>query len=138
LLAINFALSVALTIAVLVLRDQVINYQLAHTSLPPGTDEEMMRRILQNTIWTRLAAIVIASLVYLWLARRLLRGHRRAYLRVIYLAVAGLIGIGFLLTQPYPIWMRVEQCMRAAVLVALLWAVTRPEVRRQFARAAKP
>jgi hypothetical protein len=45
------------------------------------------------------------------------------------------VGIAYLiLGGQYPIWMRVEQGLQAVVLVVLLIAVSRPEVRGRFAK----
>ena len=36
----------------------------------------------------------------------------------------------------YPAWVDVEQVVQAVVLLAILWTVTRPAVRRHFAPTA--
>jgi hypothetical protein len=68
------------------------------------------------------------------LVRALLRGRRRAYLRVIWLSVLGIGSLALLWINPYPLWMRAEQVLQALLLAAILVRVTRPEVRGYFAR----
>ena len=139
LLLVNLGFSILLTALTFVFRDSIVDYQLAHAHLPPHADPvviDSVKNILRQTVWVRVAGNVIVSLVYVLLVRRLRRGQRRAYLRVIALCVAGLVGIGYLiLAGQYPVWMRVEQGLQAIVLLGLLWAVTRREVRDRFAKA---
>jgi hypothetical protein len=135
LLLTNLGLSIVLTVLTFVFRDSIVDYQLAHTHLPPNADISRVRSVLQQAVWTRVAGVIVVSLVYLWLVHRLRRGHRRAYLRVIWLSAAGIVGVGYLiLLGQYPVWMRVEQALQALVLATLLWAVTRKEVRYRFAK----
>jgi hypothetical protein len=71
--------------------------------------------------------------LYLWLANRLIKGKRWAYLRSLWLGGAGLVGLGILAaTTRYPLWMHVEQGVQALILIGLLIALTRPEVRSRF------
>jgi hypothetical protein len=75
----------------------------------------------------------VLSVVYTFLVRALLRGRRWAYRRVLWLSGAGIVALVALQLTPYPWWMRTEQLVQAAVLAALLFFVTRPEVRAHFA-----
>ncbi|MCW2504850.1 MAG: hypothetical protein JWO79_3134, partial [Actinomycetia bacterium] len=60
---------------------------------------------------------------------------RRAYLRTIAIGALGLFGLAVVaMTTPYPWWVHVEQVLQALVLCALLWSVTRPEVRAIYAK----
>lgn len=136
LMFINLGLSVLTSILVLIFHNSVIDYQLAHTHLPPGADVALLRNTLQSTLWVRLVSSVVVSALYIWRAFALRRGSRGAYIRLYYIAIIGLIGIAYLIfvSTQYPTWMRIEQILQAAVLVALLIAVSRPAVRDRFAK----
>jgi len=79
------------------------------------------------------AGNVIVAVAYWFLVRSLLRGRRRAYIRVLWLSIAGILSLAFLWITPYPAWIRVEQVLQSLILVAILHQVTRPEVRAYFA-----
>lgn len=136
LMFVNLGLSVLTTILVLVLRNSVIDYQLAHTAIRPGADLDLLRSTLQTSLWVRLGASVAVSALYIWRAYALRNGSRGAYIRLYYIAIVGLVGIAYLIfvSTIYPPWMRVEQALQAIVLVALLVAVSRPAVRDRFAK----
>jgi hypothetical protein len=138
LMFVNLGLSVLTTILTLILRDSVLNYELAHSHLPPDAstvEMDTVRQALETSLWGKLGATVLVSLVYIWRAYALRRGSRGAYLRLYYICVVGLIGIVYLIMiGQYPAWMRVEQGLQAVVLVALIVAVSRPHVRNRFAK----
>ena len=135
LLFVNLGLSAVLTVLVFLFRDEVVDYQLAHMTLPPNANVAGVRQVLQQTVWSRVAGVLIVSLVYLFVAYRLRQGKRGAYRRVIMISIFGMVGIIYLLVAGnYPIWMRVEQVLQGLVLAALLWSVLRPEVRARFAK----
>ena len=134
LLLINLGLSLLLTVAVLIARHSVVNYQLDHRHITDPTQRELLRRSYSASIYGRIIGNVVVSVVYAFLVRALLRGRRWAYRRVILIGAIGIVGL--LLTQftPYPAWMRTEQLLQALILAALLWFVLRPEVRQHFAK----
>jgi hypothetical protein len=138
LMFVNLGLSVVTTIVTLILKNSVLDYQLAHAHLPPNATAatvEKLRHALETALWTKLGATVLVAGLYIWRAYALRRGSRGAYLRLYYICVAGLIGIAYLiLAGQYPVWMRVEQGLQAVVLIALLVAVSRKEVRYRFAK----
>ncbi|UQX89683.1 hypothetical protein M6D93_06695 [Jatrophihabitans telluris] len=143
LLLLNLALSIALTVVVLLLRHSVVDYQVAHAHLrrnsPLSPDEQ--RRTLRDAatiaIYSRLVGNVVVATVYFYLVRSLRRGRRRAYRRVLVLSIAGIASLALLWTQPYPSWMRIEQLGQGLVLVAILYQVTRPDVRAYFPKARR-
>jgi hypothetical protein len=138
LMFINLGLSVVTTVVTLLLRTSVLDYQLAHAHIPADASPaeiDVIRQALQTALWSKLVATVLVAGLYIWRAFALRRGSRGAYLRLYYICVAGIIGIAYLiLAGQYPIWMRVEQGLQAVVLVALLIAVSRKEVRYRFAK----
>jgi hypothetical protein len=137
LLLVNLGFSLVLTVLMFVFRNELVDYQLSHLRPPPGTDLAAMRIQLRSQVWSRSIGVLVVSMVYALLIRRLLAGKRRAYLRVIWISVAGLLGIVFLIVAgQYPVWMRIEQVAQAVVLASLLWAVTRPAVRARFRKPA--
>ena len=87
-------------------------------------------------MWGRLAGNVIVSVFYVWRSFALRRGSRYAYVRTYYIAIVGLLALVYLfvVSNQYPVWMRVEQVLQALVLLALLIAVSRPAVRARFAK----
>lgn len=134
LLIINLTLSALLTVTVLLARDSVIAYQLDHHHIIDAAQREALRKTYLGSMWGRLAGNVVASIVYVFLVRALLRGRRWAYRRVILLGSLGMAALVILQLTPYPWWMRAEQLAQAAVLAGLLYFVLRPEVRGHFAK----
>jgi hypothetical protein len=138
LMFVNLGLSVVLTVLTLLLHNSVVDFQLAHANLPPDADPatvDAVRKTLQAAVWSRVVAVLVVSGFYIWRAFALRRGSRRAYLRLIWICVIGLLGIVYLIAAAqYPVWMRVEQVLQGLVLIALLVAVTRKEVRYRFVK----
>ncbi len=132
LLFVNLGLSLLTAVLSYLLRDQLLDYQLGHMNLDPRA-EDITRDIYQKTMMIRMASIAVVALLYLWLANRLLKGKRWAYRRSLMLGIFGLVGLVVLtVTTKYPMWLHVEQGVQAAILIALLVALTRPEVRSRF------
>jgi hypothetical protein len=126
LLLVNLGFSLVLTVLMFVFRNELVDYQLSHLRPPPGTDLAAMRIQLRSQVWSRSIGVLVVSMVYALLIRRLL-----------WISVAGLLGIVFLIVAgQYPVWMRIEQVAQAVVLASLLWAVTRPAVRARFRKPA--
>jgi hypothetical protein len=136
LMFVNLGLSVLTTIVVLILHNSVIDYQIAHSHYPPDVDVDAIRKVLQTSLWGRVAGNVLVSALYVWRSFALRRGSRYAYLRTYYIAIVGLIGIVYLVavSGQYPVWMRVEQIIQGVVLIGLLVAVSRPAVRARYAK----
>jgi Na+-driven multidrug efflux pump len=140
LLLLNLILSIGLTVVVLLLRHSVIEYQVSHAHLKSSTTVSAaeQRRILRASataaVYSRIVGNVVVAVVYYFLVRSLMRGKRRAYRRVLWLSIAGIASLGLLWTQPYPAWMRLEQVGQGFVLAAILYQVTRPQVRAFFAK----
>jgi predicted histidine transporter YuiF (NhaC family) len=134
LLLTNLCLSIGLTVAVLILRGSIVNYQLNARHIVNPEQRAFLRDSYSYSVWSRAAGNAIASVVYAFLVRALLRGRRWAYRRVVYLGAAGIVGLLLIQLTPYPAWMRAEQILQAAVLAALLYLVLRPEVRSHFAK----
>ncbi|GAA4541556.1 hypothetical protein [Pseudonocardia xishanensis] len=133
LLLVNLGLSALLALLFLIFHSVLLDYQAAH--IGAGADREA----LSIGLWSRVGGVVVIGLVYVVLLRRIRAGHRRAFVRVLIISVVSLLGIAYLLsTGQYPVWVEVEQAVQAVVLVALLWAVTRPAVRAHFAAPTAP
>ena len=130
LLLTNLAVTLVFGCLTLVFRHEVLTYQLARH---PGADPHALER----TLWTRPIPIVIAGLLYIWVARQLLAGVRRAFRRVQIVSVLGFLAVGWLLVSAaYPNWLRVVQVVQLGLLAALIVAVNRPAVRAAFAAGA--
>jgi hypothetical protein len=133
LLVLNLVVSVVLTIATLLTRHSIVNYQLDHRHITDPAQRQTLRDSYTAGIVTRAVANVVVSVVYAFLVRALFRGRRWAYRRVVLIGAVGILGLVILQFSPYPTWMRVEQLLQALILAALLWCVLRPEVRAHFA-----
>jgi hypothetical protein len=130
----NLALSAILTITVILARHSVITYQLDHRHIVEAADRTRLRKAYTTSMYGRIFGNVVASVIYVFLVRALLRGRRWAYRRVILLGILGIFSLALLQATPYPIWMRGEQGLQALILATLLYFVLRPEVRQHFAK----
>lgn len=127
----SVGLSVLFAAATVVFHDRIVAYQLAR-----GAGDEAD---LSASIWIRAAMVAVPALLYLWFARRLRQGSRRAYLRIRAIAAIGAVAVGFLIASgQYPVWLRVVQGAQLAALLTLLFLVTRPEVRALFPKVPRP
>jgi hypothetical protein len=133
LLLANLALSISLTVAVLLLRHSVVNYQLDHRHITDPAQRAVLRDSYVGALVGRVVGNIVVSVVYAFLVRALLRGRRWAYRRVIWIGCAGIVGLLIIQVTPYPVWMRAEQLVQAAVLAVLVYCVLRPSVRAYFA-----
>lgn len=136
LLLVNLGLTALLAIVCVIFRTSLVDYQIQRMGL---ADTESVRSGLSAGIWSRVGVVAIVGVVYAFLIPRLRLGRRRAYVRVLVLSVVSLAGIAYsLATAQYPVWIDVEQVVQAVVVAALLWAATRPAVRRHFATSRAP
>jgi glucan phosphoethanolaminetransferase (alkaline phosphatase superfamily) len=138
LLLLNLGLSALLAVLFVIFHGSLLDYQVAHLNLPPDADVAAVREGLSIGLWSRVGGVVIIAIVYTVLLRRVRDGHRRAFVRILVISVVSLAGIAYLFASgQYPLWVDVEQGIQALVVLALLWAVTRPAVRAHF-RPAVP
>jgi hypothetical protein len=133
LLVVNLALSVLLTVVVALARHSIVTFQLDARHITDPTVRATLRQTYTASIVSRGVGNIVASVIYTFLVRALLRGRRWAYRRVLWLSIVGAAALVLLQATPYPWWMHAEQLVQAAVLLALLFFVTRPEVRAHFA-----
>ena len=96
----------------------------------------LFRDGLDPVVWIRAAGVLVLSLMSLLWATRMRDGARSAWLRMLWVSVAGPIGIAalVLLPGPYPMWARVEQAVQGLLLLGVAWGVTRPQVRARIVR----
>lgn len=134
LLMANLALSIALTVATLIARHSIVDYQLDHRHVTDPAVRETLRNSYSYGIISRVVGNIVVSVVYVFLVRALLRGRRWAYRRVIWLGIGGIVALLLIQLTPYPAWMRAEQLVQALILAALVYLVLRPEVRAHFAK----
>ena len=135
LMFIYLAMSLALSILLLVFHNSFVNYELARTHISAGSTAAAVRRSLQDALWGRLAGALVIAALYVWRAFRLRDGRRNTYLRLIGICVFGLAYLIYLLASAkYPTWMRAEQVVQGTVLLLLLLALTRGPVRNRFAK----
>jgi hypothetical protein len=134
LLLVNLGLSLALTVATVILRHSIVDYQLDHRHVTDPAVRHTVRHGYVYAILARAFGNIVLSIVYAFLVRALFRGRRWAYRRVIWLSAAGIFALLAMQATPYPVWMHVEQIAQTLVLAAMLYTVTRRDVRAYFAK----
>lgn len=135
LMFVYLAMSLVLSILLLIFHNSFVDYELARTHIPAGSTRTAVRHTLQTGLWGRLVGVLIISALYIWRAFRLRDGRRSTYLRLIGICVFGLAYLLYLLASAkYPTWMRTEQIVQGVVLLMLLFALTRKPVRDRFAK----
>jgi hypothetical protein len=133
LLYLNLAISVVLAVLTFAFQHNVLDYQVAR--LAGGNPAA--RQGLADVLWIRPASVLLIGIIYLRLANRLRLGRRRTYVRVLLIGALGCAGAIYLvISAQFPVWMRVGQIAQAVVLLALLFAVTRRDVRAHFSGQA--
>jgi hypothetical protein len=142
LMFVNVGLSLVLTVIMLILHTSLVDFELAHSHLPANASPAQVaavRQALESATWARLVGVILVSGLYVWRASALRRGSRGAYRRLIVICVVGVLGIVYLIAGgQYPVWMRVEQVIQGLVLLAMLAAVLRPQVRERYAKPPRP
>jgi hypothetical protein len=129
LLYLNLAISIVLAVLTFAFQHNIVDYQVAH--LAGGN--EARRSALAGVLWIRPASVLLIGLIYLRLAGRLRLGRRRTYIRVLLIGALGCAGAIYLvISAQFPLWMRIGQIAQAIVLLGLLFAVTRRDVRAHF------
>jgi hypothetical protein len=137
-LYVNLAISLVLAALTFIFKNNILDYQLSNlpgnaTATPDQVASN--RQALNSVIWIRPVSVLIISVVYVRLVNRLHLGKRSTYIRLLVIAILGFLGLAFLIaTAQFPVWMEIGQGIQAVVLLGLLFAVTRPEVRGHFAK----
>lgn len=135
LMFVYLAMSLALSILLLIFHNSFVNYELARTQVPAGSTVAAVRHNLQNALWGRLVGVLVIAALYVWRAFLLRAGKRGAYIRLIGICVFGLGYLIYLLASAkYPTSIRVEQVVQGIVLILLLIALARKPVRDRFAK----
>jgi hypothetical protein len=91
--------------------------------------------VVNTVVWIRAVGVLVLALMSLRWVAQLAEGSRSAYRRLVWISVAGSVGIAALALlpdSPYPVWVRVEQAVQGVVLVALAVTLLRPRVRRRL------
>jgi len=132
LLLVNLALSVLVTILSFVYRDDIIQLTLAHSGRA-GSDDAT-RQVVESSLWIRAGANIVVGALYLFFISRLYRGKRWAWRRLVWLSIGGVVGMVFLLTQPYPAIFKVEQVLQLTVLAVIAFCVLHPQTRVHYAK----
>lgn len=137
LLYVNLAISLVLAALTFLFKHNIIDYQLA--TMPSADQTAKTRQTLDNLLWIRPVSVLVVSIIYVRIASRLHLGKRSTYIRVLFIAIAGFLGLAYLVaTAQFPIWMRACQVVQALVLLGLLFGITRPAVREHFRKTATP
>lgn len=86
-------------------------------------------------VWLRGSVVVVASLLFVLVTRAAARGSRRAYSRMRWISILAPIGICLIIVAPdsgYPVWVKVEQAVVGAIIVAIAVLLNRRIVRAAF------
>jgi uncharacterized membrane protein YczE len=135
-LVLNLVLTAVIAVLFAVFHDALLDYQLQHLGTAPA---DGARAGLSIGLWSRVGSVVIIAIVSTVLIRGLRAGRRRSYVRVLAISVFGLLSSGYLVwTGQYPLWVDAAQLLQAALLVALLWTITRPDARDWFSSRRRP
>ena len=127
----NLVASAAFAVLTVAFVQNVVGYQLAAGSTK--TAEE-----LRISIYIRALMVLVIAAFYVFLARRMKRGRRGAYVRVRTLALAGLVAVSYLLlTGAYPLWLRSVQVVQWLLLAALVVVTNLRTVRAAFPKPPK-
>jgi hypothetical protein len=136
LLLLNLSLTIVLAVLTVVFRQQLVDYQFAHTAGIANDDADtqaVVRKTLMYSTWARPAAALVISLLYLSLLRGLRAGRKRAYIRLHIITFVSLASIIYLLVSSHsPQWVMIEQIVQGAVQLILILTFTRPKVRALF------
>jgi hypothetical protein len=132
LLIVNLALSVLVTVLSFVFEDDMIRVALEHSHRQVVTDTA--RQAVLTGLWVRAGSNVLVGVLYLFFISRLYRGKRWAWRRLVFLSIAGCLGMIFLLTQPYPAIFKVEQVLQLLVLAAIAVCVLHRDTRAHYAK----
>jgi hypothetical protein len=106
---------------------------LVATAVLAATDPAAVNAV----VWIRSAGVLLLALLALRWAAQLGRGSRGAYRRLLWVSIAGSLGIAALALSPdspFPLWFRVEQAGQGLVLVALAVVLCTPQVRGLWRR----
>jgi hypothetical protein len=101
---------------------------LAATAILAATDPAAVNGV----VWIRAAGILALSFLSLRWAAQLRQGSRPAYRRLLWVSIAGSLGIAALALlpdSPFPLWFRIEQSVQGLVLLALAVTLLRPTTR---------
>lgn len=127
----NLVASATFAVLTLAFATQVVNYQLAHGG--GKTAEE-----LRISIWIRASMVLVVAGFYWFIARRMRRGRRGAYVRVRTLSIVGVVAVSYLLlTGAYPVWLRSVQVVQWLLLAALVVITNLRPVRAAFPKPPK-
>ena len=126
LLGVNLVLSVLVTVLSLTHVDDLL--RLAVANHRAGT-APVTRQTVQDGLYVRGGVNVAIGVFYFFLITRLRRGSWWAWRRMIFVSIAGALGIVYLLTQPYTAIFKVEQALQLVVLVGIGVCVLHPQTR---------
>jgi len=97
-----------------------------------GDDHELV----PDSVWVRGVIVLIASVLLMTFARRAARGSRSAWHRVWIFAGVMVLAIAVIVSIPglFPVWMRIEQGVCGALLVAVFVLARGRALRAAFTR----
>ncbi|MFI5913698.1 hypothetical protein [Dactylosporangium sp. NPDC051541] len=87
---------------------------------------------VNGVVWIRAGGILALSFLSLRWAAQLRQGNRGAYRRLLWVSIAGTLGIAALALlpdSPFPLWFRIEQSIQGLVLLTLALTLLRPSLR---------
>ena len=129
---VNLGAGLVIAAVTLICHDQIVTAQLA-SAHPAAGAVAQTRNSLSITLWTRPAPAVAVAVLYPLFIRRLRQHQRRGYRRVVIVGLLQLAAlIWYILGADYPWWLRVLQGVQVLIVLAVLWAASRPALRALF------
>jgi len=91
---------------------------------------------VNETVWGRVIAELIIAGVFFFYAYLWRKGKFWGYARLLTTSGWGALVVTSIIVLPgkYPLWVRFEQIAQAIILALMVWTLTRPEVRKHFAK----
>ncbi len=91
--------------------------------------------MVNSAVWIRGTIVVVSAAFTTLFASRAARGSRGAYRRLRIISVAMIVAIAVIISLPgtFPVWLKLEQAVCAALLVAIAVVLSSRHVRNHFA-----
>ena len=125
LMLVNLAFGLLVAGSILAFHDRIVAHELTHTA---GSRDQ-----ISATLWGRPGPAVAVAILYPLFIRRLRQHQRRGYRRTLIVAVLQLATLVWFVAAPgYPTRLRVLLGVQGAVVIAEVWAATRPSLRALF------
>ncbi|MCT2583778.1 hypothetical protein [Actinophytocola gossypii] len=135
LLLLNLVLSISVTVVSFLNRDDMVAMMVSASG--GSMDDAGAETFAERMLLLRAGGNLLVAVTYGFLMWGAWQGKRWAWRRLLWLAFAGAIAIGYLLTQPYTPVLKVQQGVQIGVLLALGAVLLHPAVRAHCAKCRR-